>query len=155
VNEWPGRFRGSLESKATLFMIAKVGDRVPTVPRMLQSDRQIIERARVVLEEALELLVALQEGDMVKTVDAMCDVNFAVRGTAAVLGVDLEPFEHIVADCNLTKGSLDGQKKGGKGPLYVAPEPAIRSELRRQGWDDPAEIGESPAKAQNDQKGDV
>ena len=91
-------------------------------------------RARLILEEALEVVAALGFGvliktrfsdveicnldaisfidsfhpDMVKIVDGLCDLNYVSYGTADAIGVDLQPFFAEVHDSNMRK--LEGPK---------------------------------------------
>lgn len=84
-----------------------------------------LERQRMVTEEYAELIIAIHERDLVRVADAAGDLLYTVYGLCLAFGFDPEPVLDIVCNSNLSKDRLDQNKKGGKGPRYVAPEPRI------------------------------
>src|SRR3712207_9578951 len=60
-------------------------------------------RVRLIEEEAAEFAKAVQDGDMVEMIDALCDLLYVTYGAAVDLGVDLEPFFAEVHRSNLAK----------------------------------------------------
>lgn len=80
-------------------------------------------RAKLILEEAAETVVALVGGsrandlfaqlsvkeaaqpDLAEVIDGLCDVLYVVFGTAVALGVDLQPFFDEVHRTNLEKAN--------------------------------------------------
>ena len=60
-------------------------------------------RVSLIEEEASEFATAVQQGDVVEMVDALCDLLYVTYGAAVDLGVDLEPFFDAVHESNLQK----------------------------------------------------
>ena len=100
--------------------------------------RERVLRARLVHEEAMELVTALGcrvvdgqvvdapdiQPDFVEAIDAMADTIYVVMGTAVSAGIDLEPFYNEVQKTNLAKlgGPVDGGGKIGKPPGWKPPQ---------------------------------
>ena len=126
-------------------------------------------RARLVLEEAVELAVALVGGpralemlrqraeatradveagrrlepDLVAVVDGVCDSVWVGIGTAEAVGVDLDPYFELVRRANMAKTSGETGvpgKRGAKPPGWVSPEGAIAARL----WWDARKLGAPP-----------
>lgn len=123
-------------------------------------------RARLILEEALEVIDALgvivstdglnlvicmeninfeahNDFSLTEAVDGMCDLKYVTDGTADVLGVDLEPFFEEVHHTNMQK--LNGPKdSNGK-------------QLKPSGWKPPRieEMLKSIENVPQDQQKDV
>lgn len=125
-------------------------------------------RARLILEEALEVCCALgvsieslvkrEEGicdlqdlrfhvnnapDMPELIDGLCDIKYVVDGTADVLGVDLEPFFEEVHHTNMQK--------------LAGPKDANGKQLKPEGWQPPriADMLKSIDNVPQDQQGDA
>jgi predicted HAD superfamily Cof-like phosphohydrolase len=109
-------------------------------------------RVSLIEEEATEFATAVERGDVVEMVDALCDLLYVTYGAAVDLGVDLEPFFDEVHRSNMAKVGgrrrADGKwlKPAGWTPPdvagllerlhgYRAPEPQREAqvELRREG----------------------
>lgn len=90
-------------------------------------------RAKLVLEEALELVAALtgarsadivhnvvtawlatpsQRTSLVEAIDAMCDLQYVTLGTAVACGVDLDPFFGEVHRTNMLKSTGEVRADG-------------------------------------------
>lgn len=106
-------------------------------------------RARLILEEALEVVNALgfeisinrntsegeidnldslyfvnyHDGNMAEVIDGLCDIKYVVDGTADALGVDLEPFFEEVHHTNMQK--------------LAGPKDANGKQLKPEGWQPP------------------
>lgn len=105
-------------------------------------------RAALVLEELAELLQATTIEDQV---DAIADAKVYLDGTAAFMGVDIDPMEGIVMDGNEAKICPDGTIHRDENGKWVkppgweenhAPEPRIREEIRRQQLEAAIKAGE-------------
>lgn len=86
-------------------------------------NQELLLRARLIVEEASEFLVAASKGDLVGMTDAMIDILYVVNGAGVVLGVDLEePFDEVHRS-NMTKDGSDKDSGGkvAKGPNFVKP----------------------------------
>lgn len=122
-------------------------------------------RARLLLEEAVETAVALvgsakahelihreqtvladwirdhgsKEPNLIEAIDGLCDVDYIVKGSAIVLGIDLEPFADEVHRSNLSKvgGEVRADGKRLKGPNYSPPDIAgvLAREIEKQNGD--------------------
>lgn len=100
----------------------------PTMPE----DKVLLLRARLIVEEAAEFMVAASNRDMAEMVDALADLLYVTYGTAVVMGVDMEPISAEVQRSNMTKDG-GGQDSGGKimkGPNFE--EPDIAGQLLEQ-----------------------
>ena len=89
--------------------------------------KQTKDRRKWCREEHNELQDALDDGDAVETIDAMCDLIYILFGMAAEFGITLQPFFDEVHRSNMTKepnDTLDKARQGKvkKGPNYEPPE---------------------------------
>ena len=91
-------------------------------------------RAALIREEAKETVDAIEAGDMVGTVDGLCDLLYVVIGTAIEMGIDLEPFFDEVHRSNMDKVG-GGTRADGKTlkPAGWLP-PRIQALLAAAGW---------------------
>lgn len=92
-------------------------------------------RVRLIEEEADELVDAISEGDMVKTIDGLCDLLVVTFGTIIEFGIDIAPFWREVHRTNMAKAGGPVREDG----KVLKPEgwtpPDIRGILERQfGW---------------------
>ena len=87
-----------------------------------------------VLEEDLELEKAIDDRDMIETIDAIVDLLYVTYGMAAVCGIDIEPFFDIVHRSNMRKsgGGKNAIGKPQKPKDWVPPTDDIIEELKRQ-----------------------
>lgn len=60
-------------------------------------------RASLIEEEARETVEAIRAGDLVQTIDGLCDLLCVVHGAALEFGVDLDPFWAEVHKTNMAK----------------------------------------------------
>lgn len=60
-------------------------------------------RAELIREEAAETVAAILHGDLIESIDGMCDLLAVVYGTAAEFGIDLAPFWDEVHRTNMAK----------------------------------------------------
>lgn len=91
-------------------------------------------RSRLIEEELGELSEAWLKRDVVGIADAIADLLYVVYGTAAKVGIDIEPIFDAVHYSNMTKETRGGDFGKPKGPAFVPAGPAIRECLRRQGF---------------------
>jgi predicted HAD superfamily Cof-like phosphohydrolase len=135
---------------------ARMGQVDPLTPRDLTPDERLI-RARLVMEETAELIVALvgfreslalademifrckhkrgrDPGDLAEIADAVIDTHVVCAGTLVAAGVQDKDLIDLVCDANDAKvgGGRDEHGKFRK-PSGWEP-PRIREELIRQGW---------------------
>ena len=68
-------------------------------------------RANLITEEAEETVRAILRGDLVETVDGLCDLIYVIYGAAVTFGIDLEPFFNEVHRSNMTKLWEDGKPR--------------------------------------------
>jgi len=80
-------------------------------------------RAKLVEEEASEAAQAIRRGDLVETIDGLCDVIYVCLGVAVEMGIDLSPFFAEVHRTNMAK---EGGGKRGDGKI-----------LKPAGWQQP------------------
>lgn len=79
-----------------------------------------IARAQLILEEFMELIKAMEDGDGVETADAVADLCYVVIGTAVAFGLPLESLVAEVHRSNMTKEI--GEFKPIKGDAYSPPD---------------------------------
>lgn len=107
------------------------------IPRLV-SDRTLLLRGRLIVEEAGEFLAAASNRDLVEVADALVDILYVTYGAANVLGIDLQPLFCEVHRSNMSKrGRLDPAGKVTKGSQWSPPQ--IERLLMAQGWRPPAD----------------
>jgi predicted HAD superfamily Cof-like phosphohydrolase len=86
-------------------------------------------------EEASEFAEAARAGDVVGTIDALCDLLYVTYGAAVSLGIDIEPFFGEVHRSNMAKrgGSRRADGKWLK-PAGWQPPDLQRILRERYGW---------------------
>jgi predicted HAD superfamily Cof-like phosphohydrolase len=75
---------------------------VQDTPAMYTPERGAL-RVALIREEASEFAEAVQTGNMVECIDALCDLAYVVYGAALELGVVLDPFFREVHRANMDK----------------------------------------------------
>lgn len=92
-------------------------------------------RADLIAEEAAETVAAIRAGDMIETIDGLCDLIYVCIGAAVCFGVPLQPFWDEVHESNMRKGDgpmrADGKRlkpEGWQGPRIAE----LYAELVRQ-----------------------
>lgn len=80
--------------------------------------RDVELRARLIEEEARETVEAMRAGDLVETIDGLCDLVYVALGAACACGVDLEPYFAEVHRTNMAK---DPDLKDETGKLIKPP----------------------------------
>jgi phosphoribosyl-ATP pyrophosphohydrolase len=81
-------------------------------------------RGRLIVEEATEALVALQENDDVGFADALADLLYVTFGAALSFGIPLDEVFKEVHASNMSKAALNRHGKGGKGHAFFTPNVA-------------------------------
>lgn len=91
-------------------------------------------RMRLIVEEAGELGVAMERGDIVEAADGIADLLYVTLGTAVACGIDIEPVFIAVHNSNMLKdgGGTRPDGKILKPPGWTPPD--IASILKKQGW---------------------
>jgi predicted HAD superfamily Cof-like phosphohydrolase len=111
----------------------------PEAPDLAHFPGQL--RVSLIQEEAGEFAAAVAAGDLVETVDALCDLLYVTYGAAVDLGVDLEPFFAEVHRSNMAKvgGTRRADGKWLKPAGWTPPD--IAGLLRRRyGLEPPAAL---------------
>lgn len=95
-----------------------IGD--PTKPD-ITVDQEL--RVNLIKEELKELLEALEAGDVIKTADALGDLQYTINGAAVSWGIDLGPVFEEIHTSNMTKKRENMRADGKilKDQDYVAP----------------------------------
>ncbi len=91
-------------------------------------------RARFLASEVEEFRDACKAGDMVKMIDALCDIRYVLEGTEIEAGLlEIEPFYEIVHLANMKKfgGGKDKDGKTLKPPGWEPPEPKLAELLEK------------------------
>jgi len=79
-------------------------------------------RARLILEEATELIIGMQEDNRQEVIDGVADLLYVAYGTALLFGFDADEAMDRVHRSNMTKGGDTGHGKLHKGPGWVPPD---------------------------------
>lgn len=81
-------------------------------------------RAELIREEAEETINAIYAGDLVETIDGLCDLLCVTYGAAVEFGVDLAPYWEEVHRTNMAKkgGPVREDGKRLKPEGWVAPD---------------------------------
>jgi predicted HAD superfamily Cof-like phosphohydrolase len=93
--------------------VGKRGLDVPTKVKLL--------RARLVVEEAAELVAAIHEDNEVAIADAIGDLLYVVLGTAVAYDMPADRIFDEVHASNMSKGKPNKHGKGGKGKKFRKP----------------------------------
>jgi hypothetical protein len=100
-------------------------------------------------EERRELGEAYAAGDLVKYLDALCDLVYVAIGTAVICGLPYREAWRAVQRANLAKRLKSELSQPGRHPSdvgkpagWVPPEGAIRAALLAAGWDEPPRHGD-------------
>jgi len=111
---------------------AKFGQPIGAFPNMLTDPDRAAMRARLIEEEAIETLDALEAGDLTEAADGICDLIYVVIGAAIELGINLNPLFTEVHRSNMSKipGNLREDGKILKPNNWVPPRVAL--ELKKQ-----------------------
>lgn len=84
-------------------------------------------RLKLINEEYIELLEAVEKRDLIGVADALGDLNYVSFGTALAFGLDMQPIQDEIHRSNMTKLGLDGKpivREDGKiikGPNFELP----------------------------------
>merc|ERR1712176_1018255 len=82
------------------------GQKVFDVPQsdiFYKDPKTVNLRLKLIEEEAKELADALEQKDMVETVDALGDILYVVYGAGGALGIDLDKAFDLIHKSNMTK----------------------------------------------------
>jgi len=79
-------------------------------------------RARLILEEATELIIGMQEKNRKEIIDGIADLLYVVYGAAILFDIDADTAMDRVHRSNMTKGQDTGHGKLLKGPGWVPPD---------------------------------
>jgi len=92
-------------------------------PTMSDSYTRIL-RERLIIEEAVELVNAIENADIIATADGIADLLYILLGTAVTFGIDIEPIFKEVHRSNMSKigGKIDRYGKLIKPPGYSPPD---------------------------------
>ena len=111
--------------KVGIFM-KTFGQEVKTKPS-LSSNKINNLRVKLIEEELEELRVAISNGDLKETVDALTDILYVTYGAGHAFGVDLDKCFDEVQRSNMSKLGKNGEPiyneegKVMKGPNYFKP----------------------------------
>lgn len=111
--------------KVGIFM-KTFGQEVKTKPS-LSTDKINNLRVKLIEEELEELRVAINNGDLKETVDALTDILYVTYGAGHAFGVDLDKCFDEVQRSNMSKLGENGEPiynedgKVMKGPNYFRP----------------------------------
>jgi len=90
---------------------------------MILSQERALLRARLIVEEAAEVVTALQTRDYVGLAKELSDIEYVTLGTAVEAGIDLDAVFEEVHRSNMTKTpAKDAGGKVQKGPDYEPPD---------------------------------
>lgn len=82
-----------------------------------------LRRIRLMHSELSEFIEAVNKQDIIKQIDALCDLVYVVLGTAVEMGIDLDIYLKEVHKSNMTKSKkVDVGGKITKGKTYKEPK---------------------------------
>jgi predicted HAD superfamily Cof-like phosphohydrolase len=94
-------------------------------------------RGKLIAEESVELLEAIDSGDVAAVAKEACDLLYVTIGTMLAYGIDPVPIFVAVHAANMTKSQEKREDtKTLKGNGYLPPN--VSGLLRLQGWPGPA-----------------
>jgi predicted HAD superfamily Cof-like phosphohydrolase len=81
-------------------------------------------RAGLIEEEAAETCAAIRRGDLIESIDGLCDLVCVVYGAALEFGIDLDPFWSEVHRTNMAKAGGPAREDGKrlKPPGWTPPD---------------------------------
>tara|TARA_Y100000310_G_scaffold270200_1_gene283859 strand:+ start:604 stop:1065 length:462 start_codon:yes stop_codon:yes gene_type:complete len=118
-------FRPMTEFEDIIRMHLKFGMPFPNKPKVL-GEEMLEFRAKFLMEEVLEFVMASMMGDIGKATDALVDLVVVAKGTAAKMGVPWESCWDAVNIANMAKIRVD--KGEGRNDFDLAKPP---------GWEHP------------------
>lgn len=103
------------------FMIAMAQD-VPDMPTALSVEVSNL-RIALIMEEVMEFAAAARNNDFLGMIDALCDLDYVLKGAAVAMGVNLRPFfkEVHAADMAKLEGPVRHDGKRLKPPGWKPP----------------------------------
>lgn len=101
------------------------GEPVPAAVKLL--------RARLIMEEAAELVAAIQENDVERIADGIGDLIYVTLGTAVAYDVPAGPVFDEVHASNMSKSKPNAHGKGGKGEGFQPPHVAAVLRAHKNG----------------------
>lgn len=111
----------------------KFGFTLNTYPTLIDSELGKVRHFHTE-KEMDELLIAIENENLVKIADALCDILYFTYGTGVAYGIDLEPIFTEIHRSNMTKQRPDPiqyvDAKAVKGEAYSPP--TIESIIRKQ-----------------------
>ena len=111
--------------KVAVFM-KTFGQEIKTKPS-LSSDKINTLRVNLIEEELKELKYAIENKDLIETIDALTDILYVTYGAGHAFGVNLDKCFEEVQKSNMSKLGEDGKPifnengKVMKGPKYFKP----------------------------------
>lgn len=104
----PGSISRALVKSASLFK------RFAIMEHEHDPDNVVLLRARLIIEEACEIVEAMYERDLELVADGLADLDYVNVGTAISFGIPHDEVFREVHRSNMTKAPLDRNAKGGK-----------------------------------------
>ena len=117
--KWTGEPTQSAQDKVREFH-EKMGFHVGKLGTIPPMEAKLL-RARLITEEAAELIAAIHEDDVEKIADGIADLRYVTEGTAVTYGIPSDKVFDEVHYSNMTKDAPDEHGKGGKGDNYQPP----------------------------------
>lgn len=121
------------------FML-KILQPVRNLPTIDVSDKEKILRIRLILEECVELIIAMSTNNLVEIADGLADTQYILYGAANMYGIDLQNVFEEVNKSNMTKSVEDGGEDSSgkvlKGKDYIPPniEKILKEQLEIGSW---------------------
>ncbi len=91
---------------------------------------EIEMRAKLITEEYLEFMEALQARDIVEVADALGDLLYVVHGAALTFGIDLDAVVRCIHESNMKKLGPDGKPILREDGKFIKPDGWQKPDLR-------------------------
>src|SRR6188768_3610606 len=106
----------------------KFGCPIGAYPNMVDSTEEASLMCKLIEEEAIETLDAIEAGDLTEAADGIGDLIYVAIGAAIRLGVDLNPIIEEIHRSNMSKepGNLREDGKILKPASWIPPRIAVK-----------------------------
>ncbi len=84
---------------------------IAAYPQVPSKDQKKL-RTNLVMEEAREVVAAIEQGALPEIAKELCDLIYVAMGTALACGINLDPVWDKVHESNMTKGGSEKRKDG-------------------------------------------
>lgn len=100
-----------LDQIKEFYVMCRAEDQLQSSPTVNITEKVKQIRKNLISEEVKELFKAMDEGDLIEILDAICDLNYVINGTTLAYGLQdiAEEAQDEVHRSNMSKAGEDGK----------------------------------------------